>query len=64
VLPIVMALDVMRNAGQHTANDALAALLIQDIACGQPILLPQSAIERLVIADKGRKRLPPAENAA
>jgi len=43
VLPIILAIYVVRNSGRQTSDECLAELLVQELASDEPMLLPRPA---------------------
>ncbi|HEX3654524.1 MAG TPA: hypothetical protein VHV55_01890 [Pirellulales bacterium] len=58
VLPIVLAIYVVRNAGEQSPDDGLAELLVQEFASEEPMLLPRPASELRAIPNDLPASLP------
>jgi hypothetical protein len=59
VLPIALAIYVVRNASKQNSDDGLAELLVQEFASDQPMLLPRPPSELRTIQND-----PPASLSA
>jgi len=58
LLPIVLAIYVVRNSGRQTSEHGLAELLVQELASDQPMLLPRPATELRAIPNDPAASLP------
>ncbi|HEY1598553.1 MAG TPA: hypothetical protein VGG64_03070 [Pirellulales bacterium] len=63
VLPIVLAIYVVRNLGQQSADDGLAELLLQELASEEPMLLAH-AVASPAIQNHSQPALPDDQHAA
>ncbi|HEX3659661.1 MAG TPA: hypothetical protein VHV55_27990 [Pirellulales bacterium] len=58
VLPIVLAIYVVRNADKQSSDHGLAELLVQEFAIDQPMLLPRPPSELRAISNDPPASLP------